>query len=361
MRRRDRHYPDRRGLTGVDESTLDDLLDAAQRMQADSEHLAAEALELDACAEDRFADAGAYLVPRREWWRPSAELVAQLAEADRLVAAIAALDQRLARLEGLDDADAGRRHRWLDARTAAARRRRDRAASRLRSALVRIGRAGATAAVQVPDVEPILAEAVELLSRARRLRFSLVSRAGRLNEIEREIERREEAERIMGFDSLHLAACFARYGIPEIECPYELEAGEAAYLTTEAQLARPPSESPYLVRTEGVIPPAAWTGVPHWMGAFLDRRVPLGGGGLDPGIVLLTSLRLAFVGAGGSEAIWLDMVADMDVYQDGIAVLHAGAPRRMILGVPAPRQLAFYLNWAKVRPFERGQLAAGLR
>lgn len=331
-------------------ATLEELRDAARRMQAESEHLAAQAGELDACAEERFADAGAYLVPRREWWRAPAELVSQLAEADRLVAAIAAIDQRLARLEGRASAGARRRHPWLDARAAAARLRRDRAASRLRATLVTIARVGAAAAIEVPDVEPILAEAVELHARARHLRFSLVSRAGRLSEIEREIERREDAERLMGFDSFHLAARFARFGIPEIESPFDLEAGEAAYLTTEALLAQPSSESPYVVSGDGVIPPSACTGIPDWMGAFLDRPAPVGGGQLDPGVVLLTNRRLAFAGVGDSAAIWLDAVADIDVYEDGIAVLHAGAPRRMILNVPAPRELAFYVNWAMVRP-----------
>lgn len=176
-------------------AALDELRDAARRMRAESVHLAARAVELDARAEDRFADAGAYLVPRRDWWQAPAELVPKLSEADRLVAAIAAFDQRLARLEGPDDPDARRLHRWIDVRTTAARRGRDRAASRLRAVLVTIARDGVAAAREVPDVEPILAEAVELHTRARHLRFLLVSRAGRLSEIEREIERREDAPR----------------------------------------------------------------------------------------------------------------------------------------------------------------------
>jgi hypothetical protein len=77
--------------------TLDELRDARNTAQANANHLALQAVELDRQAEDRFADAGALLVPRRAWWQVPAELSPWLAEAERLVARILLLDQRICR------------------------------------------------------------------------------------------------------------------------------------------------------------------------------------------------------------------------------------------------------------------------
>jgi hypothetical protein len=324
-------------------ATLDELRDTAQRTRADGEHLAAQADALDARADDRLADAGAHLVPRQEWWRPSPGLVPKLAEADRLVARIAALDRRLAGLAAPGPGPAGL---WTRALTGVARHARDRAAARLRTALVTIALESGAAAIDVPDVEPIMEEAAELRARARHLRFSLSSVGQRLTAVDREIERRERAERLMGFDSLHLAAWFSRNGVPAIESPYELEAGEVAHLLTEAALARPPFGSPYAAGGSGSVPDPDCTGVPHWMGTIRDRAAPAGEGGYESGLVLLTSHRLAFAGSGESVAVWLESVVDLDVYRDGIAVLHLGAERPLILRVAAPRLVAFYVNWA---------------
>lgn len=327
-------------------TTLAELRDARQREQMDGDHLAAQAQELHVRAEDRFADAGAYLVPRRAWWRVPADLVPWLAEADELVARIGALDRLLARTPETDRREAGWRP-WARVRSDAARRSRDRAASRLRTALVTIARAGAPAAADVPDVRPILEEAGELQARAQHLRFALASRVRRLTDLDHEIERHEQAERLMGFDSLHLAAGFARYGLPEIESPYGLEAGEEAHLATEASLAQLPPGSRYPTGGSGVVPSPAHTGIPQWMGTLRDRPAPHGAErGQDRGVLLLTSRRLAFAGGGESVAVWLDAVIDMDVYRDAVAVLHPGPRSPLVLRLAAPRQVAFYLNWA---------------
>jgi hypothetical protein len=153
----------------------------------------------------------------------------------------------------------------------------------------------------------------------------------------------------MGFDSIHLAASFARYGLPEIESPYELENGEVAYAAVEASRVRMRPGSRYVVAGAGAMPSPAFTGLPSWMGAFRDRAAPAGTGETDPGVLLLTSRRLAFAGASESAAIWLDAAVDMDVYRDAIAVHHLAAERPLLLRVAAPRQVAFSINWAMRR------------
>jgi hypothetical protein len=202
----------------------------------------------------------------------------------------------------------------------------------------------------VPEVGPILEDAAELQARARHLRFSLGNTGRRLSELEGEIARRQQAQRLMGFDALYLAAHFSRDGLPEIESPYELEPGEVAYLATGAALASPRPGGPYESPGTGTVPPAEFTGVPHWMGAFREGQAPVDPAGMEPGTMLLTSQRLAFAGANESAAIWLDSAVDIDIYQDAIAVLHMTSARPMILRLAAPREVAFYINWAVRQP-----------
>lgn len=336
--------------------TLEELHHTRERERTESEHVAAQAAELDALADGRFADAGAHLVPRRAWWRPPAEVVPWLAEAERRVAHIRALDERLERLREHGRANPGPL-RWLQGqRYRAAGWERDRAGSRLRSALVMIARVGGAAGSGVPDVAPLLEEAADLQARARHLRFSLSSIALRLADLDREIGRREQAARVMGFDSIHMVSRMTEHGLPEIESPFELEGGEAAYLALPASLARPPSGSSYVSRGAGLVPPADLTGIQHWLGAFRDAPAPIASApDVDAGVLFLSNLRLAFAGGAGSSAIWLDALVDMDVYRDAVAVFHLGAENPLLIQVTEPRLVAFYVNWAM-----RSALALGV-
>lgn len=337
------------GVGTISLATLDELRDFRDRERANAERLTREASELDWHAEERLAAAGAYLVPRRAWWQPPAELAPWLAEADRLVARIAALDERAARLPAPRPAGGGNPRAGIRAgkRDVAAGRDRDRAAAQLRTALVTIARVGAAAGVDVPDVEPLLEEAAELQARAQQLRFELAVGSARLADLDREIHLREQADQVMRFDSLHMVAYFSMYGLPAIQSPFELEAGEVAYLATEASLGRMPPGSRYTSSGAGLTPSVAHTGIRHWVGCFRDRGAPSSAlAGADPGVFVLSNQRLAFIGRRESVAIGLDAVVDMDVYNDAIALLHLGHEGPVFLVAPAPRQLAFHINWA---------------
>jgi hypothetical protein len=344
------------GVGTVSLAALDELRALRDRERASSGRLAALAAELDGQAEDHLAAGGAHLAPRRAWWRPPAEVEPWLAEADRLVARIAALDERAARLGPTRPASPG----GPLARLRAGRsdepigRDRDRAAAQLRTALVTIARMGAAAGVDVPDVEPLLEAAAELQARAQQLRVELAVVSSRLGDMDREIHLREQAERVMRFDSLHMVAYFTMYGMPAVQSPFELEAGEVAYLATEASLGRMPAGSRYTSRGAGFTPSVMHTGLRHWVGSFRDRAAPAGAlDRADPGTFLLSSQRLAFIGRRESVAVALDAVMDIDVYDDALAVVHLGREGPLFLAMPSPRQLAFHLNWALRSGFPR--------
>jgi len=340
------HMP---GVGMVSMAPLDELRDARDNEQANGNHLAWQSAELEGQAEDRLADAGALMVPRRAWWEVRSELFPRVAEAERLVARVLLLDSQIARLEQAPHPR--RRHvvskvgGWVRERVA--RTRRVRAAAQLREALVLIARTGAAAAVRVPDVAPLCEEATELQARAERLRVALAATSSRLGKLNHEIAMREQADQSMGFDSLYLAANFTLHGLPAIRSPFELEAGELAYLAADAELARVLMGTRLATSGSGYDVPVTHSGIRHWIGDIRSRSAlrqsvtPI-----DRGTLVVSSLRLVFIGGAESVAFPLVAVVDIEVYADAIAVSRLGTDEPEIFMVTAPRQVAFYLNWA---------------
>ena len=330
-------------------ATLDELCDARDTERANASHLAWQAADLEGQAEDRFADAGALLVPRRGWWEVPPALSPWVAQAERLVARVLMLDRRIAALAQAQQhegqhvvSQVARRVREYLART-----QRLHAAARLRQRLVWIARAGAAAVVAVPDVAPVFEEAMELEARGEGLRVALAATSSRLNALNREIAVREQADRYMGFDSLYLAAYFTLHGLPPVRSPFELEGGELAYLAADATLAQVPVGTQPATSEPGYHVPVTHSGVHHWIGTIrsrsaLQQSVTL----IDRGTLVVSSLRLVFIGGAEFVAIPLAAVVDVDVHTDAIAVSHLGRDEPEIFLVTAPRQVAFYLNWA---------------
>jgi hypothetical protein len=312
------------GVGPVSLATLDELRAARQAEQERVSWLAAEEAELAGRAEDRLADVGALLVPRRAWWPVPPALEPRLHEADRLVAGIARLDGRTG---------------WLS------RQRRAQASARLRRILLDVAHAGAEAGIEVPDVEAVLEEAAALQGRAQELRSALESEGARLAQLDHEIRLREDAHRRLGFDSLHLAAHLRARGMPVVQSPVELGPGEAAHLALDAALARPVHLAPPGPGADGGAA-LAHTGVHHWIGTFRSGPAPEAGGGpVDTGVLVVTSQRILFAGRSGTAAVPLDAMLAMDVYDDGLAVLQLGREAADVFLVPDPRLVAFYANW----------------
>lgn len=336
------------GVGMVSLATLDELRDARNTVQANAKHLAWQAVELDRQVEDRFADAGALLVPRRDWWQVPVDLYPWLAEAEQLAARILLVDQRLA---GFDQVPEARRQhavpqfRWLN--KLAATKQRARAAAHLRRTLVIIARTAAAAGMAVPDVHPLIEQATELQARAEGLRAALDAASSRLGALDREIYLREEASGRMGFDSLYLAAQFQVHGPPAILSPLQPEADEVAYLATEAALARMATESSDAGRVSNDWVSVAYAEIRRRVGALRNRSAsPPGVEPIDSGMLVVSSRRLAFIGGTEWVAVSLDAVIDVNVYTDAIAVSRLGGEEPDFFLVDAPRQVAFYLDWA---------------
>lgn len=312
------------GVGAISLATLDELHGARQAQYERVAGLATEHAGLAGHAEDRLADVGALLVPRRAWWPVPRELEPRLLDADRLVA-------RIAKLDGRTD--------WLS------RQRRAQASARLRGVLLEVAHAGAEAGIDVPDVEATLEEAAALRSRADELRAALEWEQARLAQLDQEMLLRAEAQRHLGFDSLHLAAHLRAHGMPAVASPIELGPGEVAHLTRDAALAPPAHVTAPGPDGRGGAA-LAHTGIHHWIGTLRGGSAPLPGGQpVDTGMLVVTSRRLVFAGHGGSIAVPIDAVLAMDVYDDGLAVLQLGREAADVFLVPDPRVVAFYANW----------------
>ncbi|HYW22859.1 MAG TPA: hypothetical protein VE953_01770 [Terriglobales bacterium] len=312
------------GVGAVSLTTLDELRAARDAEQARVEEMARQQADVAGRAEDRLADVGAILVPRREWWPVPPALEQRLHDADQLVA-------RIAQLEGRTD--------WLS------RQRRARASARLRAVLLEVAHGGAEAGIDVPDVEAALEDAAALHGHAEELRAALESERARLTQLDQEIRLREDAHRHLGFDSLHLAAHLRAYGVPVVQSPVGLGPGEAAHLTTDAALAPPAHVTPPGQEGSGG-PALSHTGIHHWIGTLRSGPTPVTGGQpVDTGVLVLTSHRILFAGRVTSVSVPLDAMLAMDVYADGLAVLQLGREAADVFLVADPRVIAFYVNW----------------
>jgi hypothetical protein len=222
---------------------------------------------------------------------------------------------------------------------------RSRAAARLRYILVQIASWAITTApsvAKVPDAEALVAEAFELQAHAGELRAACAAAEAQASAIETEVNARDEAASQMGFDSLHLAAYFRAHGLPAVETPAPLQPGEVAYLCVGTALSRGSAG----VRLPGSTPSAAQTGARFWLGTFRSGPMPP----LAPfenGSLTVSNRFLHFTGASQAFATPLDNLVEVDVYADAVGVVALGRESMDFYRVAAPRQVAFYLNWAQ--------------
>jgi hypothetical protein len=112
-------------------------------------------------------------------------------------------------------------------------------------------------------------------------------------------------------------------------------------------LAQMPTGAHHATSCSGPGVPVAHTGIRHWIGSVRSRSALLQSvTPIDTGTLVVSSLRLAFIGRTESVAVSLDAIVDVDVYTDAIVVPRLGGEEPDYLLVTAPRQVAFYLNWA---------------
>lgn len=328
-------------------ATLDQVRTLRDQSTAESQNQTNKASDLLSQAEQRFADAGAIIVPRESEANLAAELKPQAGRAAQLAETIKALDKTIdeiahrphAGLRGALD----RVGDWNAAKKLHAER--DSASGDLRELLIAIGRSAA--GCPIADAARAASEALNLEKAAAEATSAAAAKSAEAAGYGAELNRREASEKEMGFDALYTAAYLSKYGPPAVTSPLELKRGEHALIAMPATLARNQTRTRYVGGSRGFSFPIGHTGIRYRVGSFhgqpISQQVMTQ---VDRGSVVVTNQRIAFVGALKSIVVALPKVVHMEVYRDGLAVFHEGRENADYFMCQAPKQVLFYVNWA---------------
>jgi hypothetical protein len=328
-------------------ATLDQLRASRAQMAADTQAQASKASELKSQADQRFADAGAIIVPRESEAKLGPDLKPQADRARQLVEQIKSLDGQLGEIEdrphtGLRGTFA-RLGDWNASKKISGHR--DNASDELRQLLIAIGRRATDS--PVADAATAAAEGADLDKSAAKSQTAASAKAAQVAACDAEINRRETSVKEMGFDALYTAAYLSKYPPPSVASPLELKRGEQALLSMPATLSRIQTRTHYVGGSQGFSFPIGHTGIRYRVGSFHGHPVSQQLlTQIDRGSVVVTSQRIAFVGSLKSLVVPLPKVVHIEVYNDGLAVFHEGRENADYFLCGAPKQLLFYVNWA---------------
>jgi hypothetical protein len=295
-------------------------------------------------AEDRFAAAGSVLVPRRSEWPVPTELQASLDRATALVAEIGEADRSAQDLK--QHKSEGSVFHRIDAWRHERRVMKDRATetSELRGLLIQVARGAPASTIAEADVEK--EAATELDTRAAQLDQEIDSVRTSMAAISQEIGRREESARSMGFDALLEAALLQTSGASPVASPLLLKAGEAAYLSVPATLARMVTRTHYVGGSSGFSFPIGHTGIRYRVGSFSGHPVQQQAlTKLDGGTFVVSNQRIAFIGHTKSTSIPLAKILHVEVYSDAVSVFQQARENPDFYLLSQPKRAVFLLNW----------------
>lgn len=295
-------------------------------------------------AEDHLATAGSTLIARNNEWAVPPDLEPTLEEAKTLAEHVAADEQQEAVLKGEESSSGflgriGMRHheRGLE-------RDRTEAATELRGLLILIARSGPASTIAEADDQR--KAAADLESQASALEAQIDVARGWATACDQEVDRRGEAIKAMGFDSLYEAAVLQTSGAQPVESPLVLKSSEQAYLSVPATLARMTTRTHYVGGSSGFSFPIGHTGIRYRVGAFRGEPVHQQSlTKLDSGTFVITNQRVAYVGPTKSTTVVLNKVIHVEVYNDGLSIAHEGKENPDFYLMSDPKHAVFLMNW----------------
>ncbi len=328
-------------------ATLDQLRSSRAQFVAHAQGLANKASDELRQAEQRYADAGAIIVPRESEANLALEVKPQADRARQLVDQIKSLDGQLGEIadrphSGLRGTFA-RLGDWNTSKKLQGER--DKVSIDLRQLLIAIGRRATDS--PIAEAARAAAEAVDLEQAASQAQAAASGKSAQVASCDAEISRRETSQKEMGFDALYTAAYLSKYGPPSVASPLELKRGEQALLAVPATLSRSQTRTHYVGGSQGFSFPIGHTEIRYRVGSFRAHPVSLRVlTRVDRGPVCWTNQRVAFVGSVKSVVVPLPKIVHIEVYSDGLAVFHEGRENADFFLCAAPKQVLFYVNWA---------------
>jgi len=305
---------------------------------------AASAQALHTQAEDQLAAVGSTLVARPTDWAIPGDLQPTTQQAKVLTEQVAADDQQAAALKG-DEATAGIFGRiGVKHHEHQVEQDRSQAATQLHGLLVSIARSAPPSTF--PEADQQRKVAFDLETQAGQVDAQIQSAQASAKACDDEVVHRQEAIKAMGFDSLYEAARLKTSGAQPVDSPLILKAGEQAYLSVPATLARMTTRTHYTGHSSGFSFPIGHTGIRYRVGSFRGQPVQQQSlTKLDTGTFVLTNKRLGYVGQTKSMSVALDKLMHFEIYNDALSVAREGKENPDFYLMPNPKYVAFLLNW----------------
>lgn len=325
-------------------ATVEELRAEARDLEQEAEAIAATAAKLRADAVARFVEAGMILLGRpAEWSNGYPEAAIPLANAMRMIKTIDASPEVVdaAKRRGVGGLFGRSR---APGETSEERRDREERDSRLRVMLTELGRAFGTA---LPAVAQVHGKAIYMEERAASTQAEVDNLLVRAQALKAEADLRETATTNMGLDALYTAAQLQGTEPPAVKSPLDLRAGERAYLSQPADLARQKTVASTGAGTQGRAFPASQTGIPYIVGSYRAQSVKTEElARLGTGAFVVTNQRLGFVGDLKSFSFPLAGLRHAVQYNDGLLLMREGRENGDVLLTTSAGLVLFYINFA---------------
>jgi hypothetical protein len=203
----------------------------------------------------------------------------------------------------------------------------------------------------IPEADALRADAQQQLAKATSLIDEQHAKIEVGKAIADEIQRRQAAMKAMGFDSLYTAAWLQTHGPAPVESPLALKPKEEAYVSVPAVLARQTTRTRYAGGSQGFSFPIGHTGIRYRVGSFSGHPVQSSSiTDVDEGTLVLSNVRIAFIGKLKSVVTQLPKLVHIESYNDALAVFQEGRENPNFYKISAPQYFLLYVNWILDHP-----------
>ena len=198
----------------------------------------------------------------------------------------------------------------------------------------------------IPEADALRADAQLQLAQAKSLIDEQHAKIEAGKAVADEIQRRQAAMKAMGFDSLYTAAWLQTHGPAPVDSPLTLKPKERAYVSVPAVLARLTTRTRFAGGSQGFSFPIGHTGIRYRVGSFSGHPVQSSSiSDVDQGTLVLTNMRIAFIGKLKSVVTQLPKLVHIELYNDALSVFQEGRENPNFYKVAAPQYFLFYVNW----------------
>lgn len=198
----------------------------------------------------------------------------------------------------------------------------------------------------IPEADALRADAQLQLAQAKSLIDEQHAKIELGKSLAEEIQRRQAATRAMGFDSLYTAAWLQTHGPVPVDSPLSLKPKEHAYVSVPAVLARLTTRTRYAGGSQGFSFPIGHTGIRYRVGSFSGHPVQSSSiTDVDQGTLVLTNMRIAFIGKLKSVVTQLPKLVHVELYNDALSVFQEGRENPNFYKINAPQYFLLYVNW----------------